>query len=93
MATLQVPITTPSPSRCTADLDPAKLEFGKTFSPNWFVAEYRDGRWQNARVEPLHNISLHPAAIVLHYAQGIFEGMKAYRWADGRVALFRPEEN
>lgn len=93
MATLQVPITTPSPSRCTVDLDPAKLEFGKTFSPNWFVAEYRNGRWQNARVEPLQNISLHPAAIVLHYAQGIFEGMKAYRWADGRVALFRPEEN
>jgi branched-chain amino acid aminotransferase len=75
------------------ELDPAKLEYGKNFSPNWFVAEYRNGVWQNARVEPLHNISLHPAAIVLHYAQSIFEGMKAYRWADGRVALFRPEEN
>ena len=43
--------------------------------------------------KPLHNISLHPAAIVLHYAQSIFEGMKAYRWADGKVALFRPAEN
>ena len=93
MPTLQFPITTPAPSALTVDLDPAKLEFGKTFSPHWFVAEYRNGSWQNARVEPLHNISLHPAAIVFHYGQGIFEGMKAYRWADGRVALFRPEEN
>ncbi len=93
MPTLEFPITTPAPSALTRDLDPAKLEFGKTFSPNWFVAEYRNGHWQNARVEPLHNISMHPAAIVFHYGQSIFEGMKAYRWADGRVALFRPEEN
>jgi branched-chain amino acid aminotransferase len=93
MPTLEFPITTPAPSALTVDLNPAKLEFGKTFSPNWFVAEYRNGVWQNARVEPLHNISLHPAAIVFHYGQSIFEGMKAYRWADGRVALFRPEQN
>src|SRR6185437_5316657 len=75
------------------DLDPSRLEFGKTFSPNWFVAEYQSGLWKDARVEPLQNISLHPAAVVLHYAQSIFEGMKAYRWADGRTALFRPQEN
>ena len=98
MPTLEFPITTPAPSVLTAELDPAKLEFGKTFSPNWFVAEYRNGTGSNARVEPLHNISLHPAAIVFHYGQSIFEGMKAYRWADGergsrhqrvRIALFR----
>lgn len=75
------------------DLDPAKLEFGKHFGPDWFVSEYKNGSWQNARVEPWHNISLHPAAIVLHYGQSIFEGMKAYRWANGKVALFRPTEN
>ena len=75
------------------DLDPGRLEFGKHFSPDWFVSEYRNGSWQNARVEPSHNISLHPAAIVLHYGQSIFEGMKAYRWANGKVALFRPKEN
>ena len=68
------------------DLDPAKLEFGKTFAPDWFVADYRDGAWKNARVEALHNISLSPAAVVLHYAQSIFEGMKAYRWAGGKAA-------
>lgn len=93
MPTVEIPIQMPAPSPLTADLDPAKLEFGKTFSPNWFASEYRNGRWGNARVEPLHNLSLHPAAIVLHYGQSIFEGLKAYRQENGRVALFRPEEN
>jgi branched-chain amino acid aminotransferase len=83
----------PDSGGVTIDLDPAKLEFGRNFCPHWFVAEYRGGSWQDLRVEPLHNISLHPAAIVLHYSQSIFEGLKAYRWADGRTALFRPRDN
>ena len=58
-----------------------------------FLCEYRDGAWQNARIEPLKDFSLHPAALVLHYAQAIFEGMKAFRQPDGSVALFRPEKN
>jgi branched-chain amino acid aminotransferase len=74
-------------------LDPAKLEFGKTFAPDWFAADYHDGAWKNARVEALHNLSLSPAAVVLHYAQSIFEGMKAYRWANGKAVLFRPADN
>jgi branched-chain amino acid aminotransferase len=93
MATLDIQITAPSAGSVAVDLDPAKLEFGTTFAPNWFVAEYRDGAWGKARVEPWHNITLHPAAIVLHYAQSIFEGMKAYRWANGKAALFRPADN
>src|SRR6202789_3916114 len=98
MTTLDIQINSPLASRdkpgaVGIDLDPAKLEFGKTFSPDWFVSEYRKGHWQNARVEPVENISLHPAAIVFHYGQSIFEGMKAYRWANGKVALFRPKDN
>jgi branched-chain amino acid aminotransferase len=93
MTTLDIQINSPLTSAVGIDLDPAKLEFGKTFAPDWFASEYRNGAWQNARVEPFHNISLHPAAIVLHYGQSIFEGMKAYRWANGKVALFRPAEN
>jgi len=93
MTTLDIQIASQPASAAGMDLDPAKLEFGKHFSPDWFVSEYRNGSWQNARVEPSHNISLHPAAIVLHYGQSIFEGMKAYRWANGKVALFRPKEN
>jgi branched-chain amino acid aminotransferase len=92
MTTLDIQVNSPL-SAAGVDLDPAKLEFGKTFAPDWFVSEYKDGDWRNARVEPVHNISLHPAAIVFHYAQSIFEGMKAYRWANGKVALFRPAEN
>lgn len=93
MTTLDIQISAAPASAAYVDLDPAKLEFGKTFSPDWFVAEYRGGAWREARVEPSHSISLHPAAIVLHYGQSIFEGMKAYRWANGKVALFRPIEN
>src|ERR1700761_7137990 len=98
MTTLDIQIISPpatqgKPGEAGIDLDPAKLEFGKTFAPDWFVSEYKNGSWQNARVEPVHNISLHPAALVFHYAQSIFEGMKAYRWANGKVALFRPIEN
>jgi branched-chain amino acid aminotransferase len=74
-------------------LDPRKLAFGTAFSESFFVAEYRDGAWQPGRVEPLHNFSLHPATLVLHYAQTIFEGLKAFRQADGSVAIFRPDMN
>ncbi len=63
------------------------------FAPNMFLCEYKDGRWQNARIEPLHSFSLHPAALVLHYAQSIFEGLKAYRQPDSSVAIFRPDQN
>ena len=93
MATLDIQIAPQHASAAGVDLDPTRLEFGKTFAPDWFVSEYRNGHWQNSRVEPLHNISLHPAAIVFHYGQSIFEGMKAYRWANGKVALFRPVDN
>lgn len=93
MPTLDIQITPRQASAAGMDLDPAKLEFGKTFAPDWFVSEYRHGHWQNSRVEPVHNISLHPAAIVFHYGQSIFEGMKAYRWPNDKVALFRPMEN
>ena len=74
-------------------LDPHQLEFGKNYTPNWFVCEWRDHAWRNARVEPVTPIIMHPAAIMLHYAQGIFEGLKAYRHPDGKIALFRPEMN
>ncbi len=76
-----------------APLDSKKIVFGKTFAPNMFLCEYRDGRWRDARIEPLADFRMHPAALVLHYAQAIFEGMKAFRQADGSVALFRPEKN
>ncbi len=74
-------------------LDPKKISFGKNFAPNMFLCEYRDGGWRDARIEPLQSFNLHPAALVLHYAQAIFEGLKAFRQEDGSIALFRPEQN
>jgi len=77
----------------SSPLDPAQIKFGKTFSPHCFVAEYRDGVWAEARIAPLETFSLHSGALVLHYAQEIFEGLKAFVQPDGGVAVFRPEMN
>jgi branched-chain amino acid aminotransferase len=81
------------PSVPAQPLDPRQLDFGKMFTPNFFVAEYRDGEWRNPRIQPLEPFSLHPASLVFHYAQTVFEGLKAFRQQDGRVVLFRPELN
>lgn len=89
---IQIANTT-RPSAPPAPLDPAKLDFGRMCSPNFFVMDYRSGRWQNARIQPVEPLQFHPATSVLHYAQTIFEGMKAYRHEDGSIALFRPELN
>jgi len=75
------------------DLRPEHLEFGRVTAPLWFRAWYRKGAWERGRIEPWSTINLHPAAIVLHYAQEIFEGMKAYKMPDGSAALFRPGMN
>ena len=68
--------------------------FGKTFTDHMVVIDWSaaDG-WTGARVQPYGPFQLDPAAAVLHYAQEIFEGMKAYRHADGSVWTFRPEAN
>ena len=59
-----------------------------------FMADYsREKGWYNARIVPFENLSIHPASTVLHYGAEIFEGLKAYRRADGQVQLFRPIEN
>ncbi|MDR0820877.1 MAG: branched-chain amino acid aminotransferase [Oscillospiraceae bacterium] len=74
--------------------DETKLGFGRVFSDHMFVMQYDRGQgWHDARITPFAEISLSPAAMVLHYSQTIFEGLKAYRRADGGVQLFRPEEN
>ncbi len=71
-----------------------KLGFGKVFSDHMFIMDYTRGKgWHDARIVPFGNISLHPASTVLHYGAEIFEGLKAYRRADGGVQMFRPMEN
>ena len=71
-----------------------KLGFGSVFSDHMFIMDYTDAeKWHNARIVPYGNIQINPAASVLHYANEVFEGMKAYRWSDGSIHLFRPYEN
>jgi len=74
--------------------DETKLGFGRVFSDHMFIMDYETGKgWHNARIQPFGDISLSPAAMVLHYAQEVFEGLKAYRTPDGGIRLFRPGEN
>ena len=71
-----------------------KLGFGKVFSDHMFLMNYDEGQgWHDPRIVPYGPIELMPCANVLHYAQEIFEGLKAYRTAEGTVQLFRPTEN
>ena len=70
------------------------LGFGKYFTDHMFMMDYAEGQgWHNARIVPFGPIAIHPASTVLHYGSEIFEGLKAYRRADGQVQLFRPIEN
>ncbi|MBK5276102.1 MAG: branched-chain amino acid aminotransferase [Desulfuromonadales bacterium] len=74
--------------------DESQLGFGKHFTDRMLIVEWKAGQgWFDARIEPYGPFTMDPACAVLHYAQEIFEGLKAYKWADGRVALFRPEMN
>ncbi len=74
--------------------DSSTLGFGKVFTDYMFMMDYsRDEGWHDARIVPFAPICLHPASTVLHYGSEIFEGLKAYRTADGSVQLFRPIEN
>ncbi|MEU6205344.1 branched-chain amino acid aminotransferase [Micromonospora musae] len=89
--------TRPNPAPVSAADRAAMLAnpgFGRIFTDHMVTIRYADGKgWYDARVEARAPIPMDPAAAVLHYAQEIFEGMKAYRTSDGGVTLFRPEAN
>lgn len=71
-----------------------KLGFGQYFTDHMFTMDYTTGKgWHDPVIVPYSALLLDPAALVFHYGQAVFEGMKAYFAADGRVLLFRPEKN
>ncbi len=71
-----------------------KLGFGNYFTDHMFIMDYSDTiGWYDPRIIPFSDLSLSPAAMVFHYAQEMFEGLKAYKTPDGRIQLFRPEKN
>jgi branched-chain amino acid aminotransferase len=82
---------TPDEDRAARLVDPG---FGRVFTDHMAIVRYDKAiGWHGARVEARANFSLDPATAVLHYAQEIFEGLKAYKSADGGVNLFRPDAN
>jgi branched-chain amino acid aminotransferase len=93
------PLFTVSPSATpvAADERARRLEdpgFGKTFTDHMVIINFEEGLgWHDARVTARAPLTLDPAAAVFHYAQEIFEGLKAYRLGDGDMALFRPDAN
>lgn len=78
----------------TKPTDESNLGFGHFFTDHMFIMNYDNGQgWHNARIVPYGPLDLSPASMCLHYAQEVFEGLKAYRTADNKIQLFRPEEN
>ena len=74
--------------------DQDKLGFGTLFSDPMFIMDYEPEKgWHNPKIVPYGPLQLDPATATLHYGQAIFEGLKAYRTADNRILLFRPEKN
>ena len=72
----------------------SELGFGQLFTDHMFLADFEEEKgWYDPRIEPYGPIPLDPAAAVLHYAQAIFDGLKAFRGVDGKIRLFRPHQH
>ncbi len=84
----------PEEKKKTKFTNESTLGFGRLFTDRMLLAEWKvkEG-WVDARIKPYEPFVLDPACLVFHYAQEIFEGLKAYKWNDGTIALFRPEMN
>ncbi len=73
---------------------PDNLLFGRTFTDHYFEMDYsKEKGWHNAKIKPYSEFPVSPATMVFHYGQAIFEGLKAYKQIDGKIAVFRPEKN
>ena len=92
ISTIDIKVNKVTNSRIN-ELDYNNIPFGKIYSDHMFVADYIDGEWKNFEIRPYENLSLSPATSALHYGQSIFEGMKAHKWSDGTINIFRATEN
>lgn len=91
---MSLQITVQKTATPKAKPDQNDLSFGKYFTDHMLVVDYTAGKgWHDARIVPYAPLQLDPAAMVLHYGQAIFEGMKAYKTKEGKVLLFRPDAN
>lgn len=69
------------------------IPFGRVFSDHMLEVDYEDGEWKTVEIKPYSPLLMEPSLAALHYGQAIFEGIKAYKGADGQVRIFRPEDN
>ncbi|MFM7661745.1 MAG: branched-chain amino acid aminotransferase [Bacteroidota bacterium] len=76
-----------------SSVDWENLAFGKVFSDHMFEMDFENGSWKTGKIVPFGPISMHPAMSAIHYGQSIFEGLKAYRFVNGQVVIFRPKMN
>jgi branched-chain amino acid aminotransferase len=75
------------------EVDFNNIQFGKVYSDHMFTAEYKDGEWGNLRIEPYEMMRISPASPALHYGVSIFEGLKAFKNAQGEINIFRADKN
>jgi branched-chain amino acid aminotransferase len=75
------------------ELNMQNIPFGKHFSDHMLIAIYENGQWGTPEIKPFQPLSLSPSNAAIHYGQSIFEGVKAYRHADGSSHIFRPYDN
>ena len=75
------------------DIDFYSLGFNYIETKTMFVSDYRNGKWDEGKLVPFGSLKISPAAAILNYGQGVFEGMKALKTKTGEITLFRPEEN
>ncbi|MFT4032822.1 MAG: branched-chain amino acid aminotransferase [Siphonobacter sp.] len=90
--TLSIEINPVQESRI-AEMDLDNLIFGHTFADHMFVVDFDGKEWVNPRIEPYGDMLFKPALMPLHYGQAIFEGLKAYKSAEGETLIFRPQAN
>lgn len=91
-AILDIPVKRTTQSAIN-NIDWNSLSFGKYMSDHMFICTYKDGAWKEPRIVPFQNLSLSPTTLALHYAQSVFEGMKAFRMQDGRINIFRLDKH
>ena len=75
------------------NVDFNNLKFGANFSDHMLICVYKNGSWGEAEIKPYQPINMMPGTQVLHYGQSVFEGMKAFKTVEGKVLLFREEDN
>jgi len=91
---LEINVQKASSDQLKTKPDPNNLGFGRFFTDHMFTMSWnRQQGWHNVAIRPYESFVLDPAAMVFHYGQAIFEGMKAYRAKDGQIFLFRPNDN